>query len=218
MGLHCKVVLVGDGSTGKSSLIRRLVSEGFRKQYAQTIGVDFFEKDVILRDDVAVKLEIWDVGGQSLNSKMLEYYCRAHCVLMVYDVTSRESLANVDDWLAMTSKAKKFLVGNKIDLLRHRQVSVQDHDDFWRSRNMAGGFLTSAANGDNVKRAVYHAAALALGVKLTSDDLSLHDAVVPVRLEQQCDEIRTRNADQIEAEDRAAELRLQRNRCECHIS
>ena len=47
----CKVLLIGDGSVGKSSIIARFVNDGFQKVYAQTIGVDFFEKKLDLRGD-----------------------------------------------------------------------------------------------------------------------------------------------------------------------
>ena len=55
---QCKIVLIGDGSVGKSSLIARFRTEGFAPQYAQTIGVDFFEKRLELRGSQAVKLQI----------------------------------------------------------------------------------------------------------------------------------------------------------------
>ncbi|KAH8058688.1 GTPase [Aureococcus anophagefferens] len=102
---QCKIVLIGDGSVGKSSLIARFRTEGFAPHYAQTIGVDFFEKRLELRGSQAVKLQIWDIGGQSIHSKMLpKYLYKAAVVLIVYDLTNSESLLNVDDWLAALRK------------------------------------------------------------------------------------------------------------------
>ena len=61
---QCKIVILGHGSVGKSSLINRFRSEGFAPKYHQTVGVDFFEKRLELRGAQAVKLQIWDIGGQ----------------------------------------------------------------------------------------------------------------------------------------------------------
>ncbi|EGB06190.1 hypothetical protein AURANDRAFT_7004, partial [Aureococcus anophagefferens] len=182
---QCKIVLIGDGSVGKSSLIARFRTEGFAPHYAQTIGVDFFEKRLELRGSQAVKLQIWDIGGQSIHSKMLpKYLYKAAVVLIVYDLTNSESLLNVDDWLAALRKVfvdkytgeklrmpHTYVVGNKADLLQHRQVTDSDHVRFWQERRLEGGFLTSARSGENVAKAVYATAAHAVGVDLTAYEL-----------------------------------------------
>ena len=228
MSRACKVVVVGDGCVGKSSMIARLVSEGFNACYGQTIGVDFYEKFVGLRG--GLRLEIWDIGGQSLNSKMLcRYASEARCVLIVYDVTNRESLENAEDWLAtieglLGNKATYFLVGNKADLLRDRQVSKQDHDRFLRERpQFSRGFLVSAASGDMLTRPLYQAAFLSLGTRLTDNELAIHDKVLTVTVDtdNHHDEHRLPDADRIEAEDLEAERRMQRRlnrRCACTLS
>ena len=71
---QCKIVLIGDGSVGKSSLIARFRTEGFAPRYHQTVGVDFFEKRLRLRGAQGVRLQIWDIGGQSISSLMLPKY------------------------------------------------------------------------------------------------------------------------------------------------
>ena len=72
--LVCKLVLLGNGSVGKTSIISRFVEDGFEKVYKQTIGIDFFEKLVPIRGDTRMKLQVWDIGGQSISSKMLPRY------------------------------------------------------------------------------------------------------------------------------------------------
>ena len=185
---QCKIVLIGDGSVGKSSLIARFRTEGFAPRYHQTVGVDFFEKRLRLRGAQGVRLQIWDIGGQSISSLMLpKYLYRSQVVLVVYDLTSYTSLENCDDWLAAVKRAftdrhtaqvgklpDTYLVGNKCDLLSLRQVTDERHTEFWRGRGLSGGYLTSARSGENVARAVFQACAHAMGVDLTAHELAFH--------------------------------------------
>ena len=57
-----KVVLLGNGATGKSSIIARLVQDGFKRAYKQTVGLDFIERTIVVRDH-KIHLQIWDIGG-----------------------------------------------------------------------------------------------------------------------------------------------------------
>ena len=189
----CKLVLVGNGSVGKTSIIRRFQADGFEKVYNQTIGCDFFEKVLELKSGVApLKVSVWDIGGQSLASKNLpNYLAGADAVFLCYDVTDPQSFADVEDWLkvvqvhvAATNTGVKpskkaspprpslYLLGNKLDLLQHRQVSSLSHSSFVSSHSLSGGFLVAAANGDNVLTSFYVVAAECAGVKLSSHDLA----------------------------------------------
>mmetsp|Transcript_10798 Transcript_10798/g.30635 ORF Transcript_10798/g.30635 Transcript_10798/m.30635 type:complete len:191 (+) Transcript_10798:595-1167(+) len=67
-----KVILCGDGAVGKTSLATRFAQDHFDKSYKQTIGLDFFIKRLILPGGVKVALQIWDIGGQSIGSRMLQ--------------------------------------------------------------------------------------------------------------------------------------------------
>lgn len=201
-----KLVFIGDGGVGKSSLISRFVAEGFEPRYKQTIGFDVYDKNDI---------QIWDVGGQSLTSRMLQkYVASADAVLIVYDLTSPDSLLNVDDWLRVRGRAT-YLVGNKSDALR--QVSDDEHKRFWQDRGMNGGFITSAATGDNVTRVVYDVAARAKGIRLSPHQLDAYTKVVPVRIDPRIDRRTSAETDAIEAEDLAAERRKNARRC-CAVS
>ena len=63
-----KLILLGNGSVGKTSIIARFTEDGFTKVYKQTVGLDFFEKLVTLRGEKRARLQIWDIGGQSIGS------------------------------------------------------------------------------------------------------------------------------------------------------
>lgn len=93
----CFVVQVG-----KTSLTNRFCEDYFAAQYKQTIGVDWFIKRVVLPGDVHVALQIWDIGGQTIGSKMVSNYIYgAQAVLLVYDITNFQSFQDLEDWLAL---------------------------------------------------------------------------------------------------------------------
>ena len=74
---------------GKTSLITRLCEDEFGRSYKQTIGVDFFVKRLELNKNTNVALQVWDIGGQSIFSKMISTYIyEANAVVLVYDITN----------------------------------------------------------------------------------------------------------------------------------
>jgi Ras-related protein Rab-28 len=72
--LQYKVVVLGNGTVGKTSTIMRFCEDYFAKSYKQTIGVDFFVKRLEMPGNVYVALQVWDIGGQSIFGKMIETY------------------------------------------------------------------------------------------------------------------------------------------------
>lgn len=97
--LQYKVILLGDGAVGKTSIAQRFTENNFYPQYKQTIGVDFFLKRIELPNNHQVTLQIWDIGGQSLGSKMLpSYISGADAILYVCDITNRSSFIHIEDW------------------------------------------------------------------------------------------------------------------------
>ena len=101
-----KVILLGDGAVGKTSIASRFVSSNFQNQYKQTIGLDFFLKSVVLPGDVNVTLQLWDIGGQSIGGKMIHnYIAGAHAVVLCYDISNYSSFENLEDWYRLVKKA-----------------------------------------------------------------------------------------------------------------
>ena len=191
-----KLILLGNGSVGKTSIIARFIEDGFAKVYKQTVGLDFFEKLITLRGDKRAKLQLWDIGGQSIGSQMLgKYIYGSDIIFLCYDVTDRQSFTDLEDWLAMVrntfspanpeyEKKKKdpmiFLCGNKIDLEHLRKISEEVHERFIRKNKLHDGFFTSAQSGDNVTPVFYDAAGKSLGIKLSAFELEFHKKVLSV--------------------------------------
>jgi Ras-related protein Rab-28 len=125
-----EVILLGDGTVGKTSLAVRFTDDTFGLNYKQTIGLDFFSKKIDLPGEAHVTLQVWDIGGQTIASKMLSNYIYgSHAVILVYDITNYQSFQNMQDWLAIVKKtfAKGTmpyvaLVGNKSESSRLRLI------------------------------------------------------------------------------------------------
>jgi small GTP-binding protein len=95
-GESCSLSIVGDGSSGKSTIINYFKTEGFLPVYKQTVGIEFYEKQLKLRGDVFLSLRLWDIGGQSIHSKNLDtYLSNSQVVFIVYDLTNIDSFNNL---------------------------------------------------------------------------------------------------------------------------
>ncbi|DBA84829.1 TPA: Ras-related protein Rab-28 [Trebouxia sp. C0004] len=87
--LQYKLVILGDGAVGKTSLSLRFSEDKFSKSYKQTIGVDFFLKQLTLPGDKRVAVQLWDIGGQTIASRMVSNYIYgAQAILLTYDITN----------------------------------------------------------------------------------------------------------------------------------
>lgn len=181
-----KLVVLGDGTAGKTSLAMRFAQETFGKQYKQTIGLDFYLKRIILPGNLNVTLQVWDVGGQTIGGKMLDKYIYgAQGILLVYDITNCQSFENLEDWYNVVKKVTEesemqplvALVGNKIDLEHMRTVKVDKHQRFCQENNFSSHFV-SAKTGDSVFLCFQRIAAEILGIKLNKAEMEQSQRVV----------------------------------------
>jgi Ras-related protein Rab-18 len=150
-----KLLLIGDAGVGKSSLLLRFCDDTFDDHIQSTIGVDFKVKHATI-DDKKVKLTVWDTAGQErFRTLTSSYYRGAHAVLLVYDVTRRDTFDNLTEWLSEVSSYSpnkgtgvvKLLVGNKLDLLEDstaaQAVSTEEANAWAQSNGML--FLQASA-------------------------------------------------------------------------
>ncbi|XP_078173397.1 ras-related protein RABC2a-like [Carex rostrata] len=127
-----KILLIGDSGVGKSSLLVSFISSQL-EDLAPTIGVDFKIK-VLDVGGKKLKLTIWDTAGQERFRTLTgSYYRGAQGIILVYDVTRRETFTNLSDvWakeLELYSTNKdciKMLVGNKVDKESEREVTKEE--------------------------------------------------------------------------------------------
>ena len=95
-----KVVLLGDSTVGKSSLAFRIKHKKFDHVSQPTIGCEFFAY-IHSKNGERIKLMIWDTAGQErFRTITSSYYKGAHGIMIVYDVTNRESFRNIRSWMS----------------------------------------------------------------------------------------------------------------------
>ena len=99
-----------------------------------------------------MKLQIWDTAGQErFKNITASYYRGGNGVLVVYDITDRDSFENLNSWLIEIEKnanknVYKLLIGNKCDLEDKRKVTYQEGKDFAASNGMQ--FIETSAKAD----------------------------------------------------------------------
>jgi len=166
-----KLVLIGDSSVGKSCLLLRFADNSFTESYISTIGVDFRFRTVKI-EDKTVKLQIWDTAGQErFRTITSAYYRGADGIIMVYDITRRDSFDHVQDWLnevnryAKRETCKKLLIGNKCDSVGDRLVTLEEGKAY--ADNLKVPFYeTSAKSGTMVEEAFLEIAKILIETKI----------------------------------------------------
>jgi len=149
-----KFIIIGDSGSGKSCLLLQFTDKRFESVHDITIRVEFGAKTVII-DHKNVKLQCWDTSGAcQFRSITRSYYRGAAGVLLVYDITRRDTFDNIKSWLKEarnngTEKMSIMLVGNKSDLNHRRQVTYEEGCTFAKINGLL--FLeTSAKTSTNV--------------------------------------------------------------------
>ena len=131
-----KIILIGDGAVGKTSIRRQYLGEGFRSDYQMTIGADLAIKEspVLYSGGRQVKYLIWDLAGQPrFESVRKAYYMSAMGALAVFDLTRIESFQNIVAWMNEFWKnngrgpVPLIILGNKADLREQDPQHVSDH-------------------------------------------------------------------------------------------
>ncbi len=126
-----KILLIGNSGVGKSSLLLRFADDTFTDNFMPTIGVDFKIRTLEV-DGRTIKLQIWDTAGQErFKTITSSYYKGAHGIIVVYDITDKESFKNIDNWMTEVEKhasenVSRILVGNKCDMDESRQVPTDE--------------------------------------------------------------------------------------------
>ena len=152
-----KVLLIGNSDVGKSSLILRYVDQIWNDVFVPTIGVDFKVKSIEVAQKL-VKMQIWDTAGQErFRNVISSYFKGAHGILLIYDITCRESFKELENWLGeverhASSQVLKILIGNKCDLEEKREIQ-KDEGEAFAMRNGMQFIETSAKNNTNVSEA-----------------------------------------------------------------
>ncbi|OMJ84264.1 hypothetical protein SteCoe_14687 [Stentor coeruleus] len=150
-----KYIIVGDSCVGKSCFMLRFTDNRFKADHDITIGVEFGSKILKVNKNL-IKVQIWDTAGQeSFRSIARSYYRGAVGVILMYDITNKDSFINIYRWLneikeQSTHQLSITLVGNKLDLETQRVIKTAEAQEFATNNNML--FTESSAlTGVNIE-------------------------------------------------------------------
>jgi Ras-related protein Rab-1A len=152
-----KLVLIGDSGVGKSCLLLRFADDTYSDSFISTIGVDF-KINTIELEGKTIKLQIWDTAGQErFRTITSSYYRGAQGIIVVFDLTVRESYEHIANWLEEIERyagkeVSILLVGNKCDLVNKRQIDEKVAREFAKDRGY-DYIETSAKSAENVRKA-----------------------------------------------------------------
>ena len=153
-----KVLLLGDWSVGKTCLLMRYMDNTFTEMHLSTIGIDSKVKIVNLKEGLDAKIQIWDTAGQERYKTIAKSYIKgANGILLVYDVTKRNSFEGIKNWVKqikdlVSSRVNVVLIGNKIDLEDKREVKTEEGEQLGKEFNYQF-FETTAKDGVNINEA-----------------------------------------------------------------
>jgi len=180
-----RLVLLGESAVGKSSIVIQYVKQQFYEYQESTIGAAYLSKVVKRTDEKPIKFEIWDTAGQERYKALVPmYYRNAAAVIVVYDITSKDSFQKAKHWINELEDSSEpnmiiALAGNKLDLASKRKVSKEEGEKLKQDANLACFFETSAKTPSNIDELFSAIAdAIVLEENDDNDDLDYQNPII----------------------------------------
>ena len=154
-----KVILIGDASVGKTSLIYRFINNQFNDNQTNTVGPEIKTKSISLDADTVANLNIWDTAGQEKFRALAKLnYHDSQGAIIVYNITNKESFKTIDFWYEdLKNNAPKniliMLIGNKSDIRNEESVTWSEGKNYMDLHKFSCFYEVSAKNGNNVELA-----------------------------------------------------------------
>ncbi|MHA1966422.1 MAG: Rab family GTPase [Candidatus Hodarchaeales archaeon] len=150
-----KIVMLGQGGVGKTSLVRRYVQNTFSHNYQQTIGSNFLLKKLELDKNTRMLMQLWDLSGQdSFRSVRSQYFLYSRGAILVFDLTRTSTLYALDKWfddlIKRAGEIPLMVIGNKVDLEEQIEVDTYEAESIAEKFN-AKYVETSALTGAGVE-------------------------------------------------------------------
>lgn len=157
---HCRVVVIGEASVGKTSILNQLIDHSFYEHEQSTVGANYqlFVQEV---DGVKIEIQIWDTAGQEKFRSLGPIYFRNSLgAVVVYDVTNRHSFENLETWITSFQEVAGTntvvtVVGNKCDMPESEVQIPESEAAKWAEMKGYECFRTSAKTGDGVRETFY---------------------------------------------------------------
>ena len=128
----CNIIVLGESALGKTAFIRRFSEDKFEKSYLTTLRLDFITKEIKIKEGKTINMKIFDTAGQErFRTLTNNYYQKADGILLIYSIKDKDSFSTINNWITeIKTKANEdvvvFLIGNKCDLDKDREVSKKD--------------------------------------------------------------------------------------------
>jgi small GTP-binding protein len=162
-GNDLKVILVGNASTGKTSIVDRYIKNIFINKKEATIAPNSLSK-LIRKNNVIYRLHIWDIPGQDKSPALTSIFCKdSHGIIFCCDALVEQSRNDILTWIKSIkefidiSDLPMIIMENKCDLLGDENdynKGIEELKSFSDNNNFLGAFRTSALNGYNVENAI----------------------------------------------------------------
>ncbi|KAK4451923.1 P-loop containing nucleoside triphosphate hydrolase protein [Podospora aff. communis PSN243] len=187
-----KVGMVGDAQIGKTSLMVKYVEGSWDEDYIQTLGVNFMEKTISIRN-TEITFSIWDLGGQREFVNMLPLVCNdAVAILFMFDLTRKSTLNSIKEWYrqgrGFNKTAIPVLVGTKYDhfvnLSREEQEEISNQARRFAKAMRAALIFSSTSHSINVQKIFKIVLSKAFDLKCTIPEIS--NVGEPLLLYQSC--------------------------------
>ena len=158
-----KIIIVGDMSTGKTSIIQQYLNNKLSEDYQATI-VPEFHKKIIISKDIKFVIQFWDLPGQDRNITMTNVFCKdTQGIILVCDINSDKTIENIKNWYDSIGNRQeinnipKIILANKCDLLKDenkKKETLKTIKDISDEIGCINYFSTSALKGDNIKESI----------------------------------------------------------------
>ena len=155
-----KIIIIGDSAVGKTCIFKKITSNTFNEKSISTIGMDrrtlFFTIKDSKGSDLEIEVQLWDTAGQErFRSITTTYYKSSQGLLLMYDITKRETFSNVENWIENVNDSLGnnndyliVLMGNKLDLVKDkpeaRDVTEEEAQKLCQEKNVFWGGECSA--------------------------------------------------------------------------
>ncbi|XP_061676351.1 ras-related protein Rab-39B-like [Syngnathoides biaculeatus] len=177
-----RIIMLGDSTVGKSSLLKRYTEDHFLEAIDETVGVDFYVYFLEVEPGVQVKMQFWDTAGQErFRSVTRSYYRNSVGGLLVFDLTNRASFEHIRDWHAevcehvLPHKVLFVLAGHKSDCDGHGKRAVSRDEAEKLAAVLGVPYVeASAKEGHNVKE-TFELLARRVYQGLKSGEVQLHE-------------------------------------------
>ena len=153
-----KLLTLGETEVGKTSIVLRYSDDKFHDNKIATIGIDFKIK-IIKKGNEKIKVSIYDTAGQERFKNIVKHYYKgANGVLLIYDITKRDTFEKLEFWLEDLKENSDnlnnlfiYLIGNKNDLEERRELDFEEANNFAKEKNIPY-IEVSAKTGNNIKK------------------------------------------------------------------